>query len=67
MNSDTLRHVQRRHSLRPLMQALGADAAVNPMIGDVSSALAVVPSFLPDQKYSCDFERGADQYAIAMM
>lgn len=62
-----LGHVQRRHSLRRLLQALGVGVMVNMMVGDVSSALAAVPTFLLDQKYSRDFEREADQYAIDMM
>jgi Zn-dependent protease with chaperone function len=33
----------------------------------VSSALAALPTFMLDQKYSRDFEREADQYAIDMM
>ncbi|WP_334190804.1 M48 family metallopeptidase [Noviherbaspirillum sp.] len=62
-----LGHVQGRHSLRRLLQALGVGVAVNLIIGDVSSILAAVPTFLLDQKYSRDFEREADQFAIAMM
>jgi len=62
-----LGHVQRRHSLRRLLQALGVGVVVNLLIGDVSSALTTVPTFLLDQKYSRDFEREADQYAIDMM
>lgn len=62
-----LGHVHRRHSLRRLMQAIGVGVMINLFIGDVSSALAAVPTFLLDQKYSRDFEREADQYAIDMM
>lgn len=62
-----LGHVQRRHSLRRLLQALGVGVVINMLIGDVSSVLAAVPTFLLDQKYSRDFEREADQYAIDMM
>ncbi|WP_052452510.1 M48 family metallopeptidase [Noviherbaspirillum autotrophicum] len=62
-----LGHVQRRHSLRRLLQAVGVGMAVNLVIGDVSSALATMPTFLLDQKYSRDFERESDQYAIDMM
>lgn len=62
-----LGHVQRRHSLRRLLQALGVGVLVNVIVGDVSSALTAVPTFLLDQKYSRDFEREADQYAIDMM
>lgn len=62
-----LGHLQRRHSLRRLLQAVGVGMAVNLVIGDVSSALATMPTFLLDQKYSRDFERESDQYAIDMM
>jgi Zn-dependent protease with chaperone function len=62
-----LGHVQRRHSLRRLLQVLGVGVVINIIIGDVSSALAALPTFLLDQKYSRDFEREADQYAIDMM
>lgn len=62
-----LGHVQRRHSLRRLMQALGVGVLVNLFVGDVSSVLAATPAFLLDQKYSRDFEREADRYAIDMM
>jgi Zn-dependent protease with chaperone function len=62
-----LGHLQRRHSLRHMLQALGAGAMMNVMFGDVSSVLAALPTFLVDMKYSRDFEREADQYAIDMM
>lgn len=62
-----LGHLERRHSLRHLLQALGVGVVVNLFLGDVSSVLAVGPAFLLDQKYSRDFEREADKYAIDMM
>lgn len=62
-----LGHVRHRHSTRRLLQAMGVGVVVNFLIGDVSSVLAGVPSFLLDQKYSRDFERESDQYAIDMM
>jgi Zn-dependent protease with chaperone function len=65
--SHELGHVQRRHSLRHLLQALGVGVVLNLWVGDVSSVLATVPTFLLDQKYSRDFEREADQYAIDML
>lgn len=65
--SHELGHVQRRHSLRRLLQAIGVGAVINLLVGDVSSVLAAAPTFLLDQKYSRDFEREADQYAIDMM
>jgi Zn-dependent protease with chaperone function len=60
-------HLQRRHSLRRLLQAFGTGVVINLVVGDVSSVLAATPTFLIDQKYSRDFEREADQYAIDMM
>lgn len=62
-----LGHLQRRHMLRRLLQALGVGAVLNLWVGDVSSVLAAVPTFFLDQKYSRDFERESDQYAIEMM
>lgn len=62
-----LGHVQRRHALRRLLQTLGVGVVLNLFIGDVSNALAAAPTFLLDQKYSRDFEREADQYAIDML
>ncbi|MGZ3158882.1 MAG: M48 family metallopeptidase [Burkholderiaceae bacterium] len=65
--SHELGHLQRRHSLRHLLQALGVGAVLNLFIGDVSSILVALPTFMLDQKYSRDFEREADQYAIDML
>lgn len=62
-----LGHLERRHSLRRLLQAAGVGVVVNLFLGDVSSLLTLAPTVLLDQKYSRDFEREADQYAIAMM
>ena len=62
-----LGHLQKRHSLRRMFQTVGVGVAMHFMLGDVSSALAALPTFLLDQKYSRDFEREADQYAIDMM
>lgn len=62
-----LGHLQRRHSLRRLMQALGVGVLVNVWVGDASSVVTALPTVLLDQKYSRDFEREADQYAIDMM
>lgn len=62
-----LGHVQRRHTLRGLLQTVGVGVVLNLFIGDVSSILAMVPTFMLDQKYSRDFEREADQYAIDML
>jgi Zn-dependent protease with chaperone function len=62
-----LGHVQRRHMLRRLLQALGVGAVLNLWVGDVSSVLAAVPTLFLERNYSRDFERESDQYAIEMM
>jgi Zn-dependent protease with chaperone function len=62
-----LGHVQRRHASRRLLQALGVGVVIHLFVGDVSSLLATVPTLLLDQKYSRDFERESDRYAIDMM
>jgi Zn-dependent protease with chaperone function len=62
-----LGHVRHHHSTRRLLQGLGVGVVINLLIGDVSSALATLPTFLLDQSYSRDFERESDQYAIDMM
>jgi Zn-dependent protease with chaperone function len=65
--SHELGHVQRRHSGRHLLQALGVGVVFNLWLGDASGAMAAVPAILVAQKHSRDFEREADQYAIDMM
>lgn len=62
-----LGHLEQRHSLRGLLQTVGVGVVINMLVGDVSAALAAAPAFLLDQKYSRDFEREADSYAIEMM
>ncbi len=62
-----LGHVQRRHFLRNMLQTVGVGMVFNLIAGDVSSVLAVTPALLLDKKYSRDFEREADDYAIEMM
>lgn len=62
-----LGHIEQRHALRGLVQTVGVGVVINLLIGDVSTALVAVPALLLNQKYSRDFEREADGYAIAMM
>lgn len=62
-----LGHVRRHHSTRRLLQALGVGVVVNLFVGDISSILTTVPTFLLDQHYSREFERESDQFAIEMM
>ncbi|MES2017179.1 MAG: M48 family metallopeptidase [Pseudomonadota bacterium] len=65
--SHELGHVQRRHSARQLLQSAGVGIMLNLWAGDVSTALAAVPTILANLKNSRDFEREADKYAIDMM
>ncbi|MBC7860647.1 MAG: M48 family metallopeptidase, partial [Burkholderiaceae bacterium] len=65
--SHELGHVQRHHSTRQILQALGLGIMLNLWVGDVSSTLSAAPAILLTQRYSRDFEREADQYAIDMM
>lgn len=62
-----LGHVQRRHFMRNVLQTVGVGMVFNVLVGDVSSVLAAAPTLLLDKKYSRDFEREADDYAIEMM
>ncbi|MFP5392462.1 MAG: M48 family metallopeptidase [Gammaproteobacteria bacterium] len=62
-----LGHLQRRHSLRNVLQTLGMGALVNVWMGDVSSLLTTLPTLMLSQHYSRNFERESDQYAIDML
>jgi Zn-dependent protease with chaperone function len=62
-----LGHLQRRHGVRSLLQTVGVAAIVNLWMGDISSVVSMAPAFLLSQKYSRDFERESDQYAIDML
>ncbi|MCA1323203.1 M48 family metallopeptidase [Herbaspirillum sp. alder98] len=61
-----LGHVHQRHLMRRLLQSSAVGAVATVLFGDVSAVLASVPAVLVDMKYSRDFEREADDYAIAM-
>jgi Zn-dependent protease with chaperone function len=65
--SHELGHVQRHHSGRHLLQALGVGVVLNLWLGDAPGAMAAIPAILLSQKHSRDFEREADQYAIDMI
>lgn len=62
-----LGHLQRRHALRTLIQAAAVGAVGTLLLGDVSSVLAMAPAALINLKYSRDFEREADDYAVATL
>lgn len=66
--SHELGHVAHRHSLRGIIQNSIVSFAVAAWLGDYGSTIVNFgASSLFSEKYSRDFEREADQYAIDMM
>ncbi|MGB5539728.1 MAG: M48 family metallopeptidase, partial [Gammaproteobacteria bacterium] len=62
-----LGHLDRRHSLRMLIQGSIVGFMVSWYLGDVSSVAAGLPGALLQARYSRDFEREADDYALGML
>jgi Zn-dependent protease with chaperone function len=62
-----LGHVQRRHGMRMLVQTTVLGAAASLVWGDVSSVLAAAPVMLGQSAYSRQFEREADDDAVALL
>lgn len=62
-----LGHLDRRHSLRMLIQSSIVGVLVGWYLGDVSSVAAGLPGALLQARYSRDFEREADDYALRML
>ena len=62
-----LGHVRRRHGMRLLVQAALIGSAASIALGDFSSVLAAAPALLGQSAYSRDFEREADDDAIALL
>src|SRR5688572_445052 len=60
-------HVTHRHGLRLLFQSSFASMGLTWLLGDVSAITASVSSALLDAKYSRDFEREADAFAVALL
>lgn len=60
-------HVARHHAMRMLVQSAVVGAAVGLFIGDVSGFATAIPATLLELKYSRDFEREADDEAIAAL
>jgi Zn-dependent protease with chaperone function len=60
-------HVTHRHGLRLMFQSSFASLWLTWMLGDVSGLAASASSALLDAKYSRDFERDADAFAIALL
>ena len=65
--SHELGHLERRHSLRLLIQGSIVGFVVGWYVGDVSSVAAGLPSAMLQARYSRDFEREADAYAAQML
>ena len=62
-----LGHVRQRHGMRLLVQATLLGAATSMAFGDFSNLLAAAPALLGQLGYSRDFERDADDEAIALL
>jgi Zn-dependent protease with chaperone function len=62
-----LGHLDRRHSLRMLIQGSMVGFLVGWYLGDVSNVAAGLPAALLQARYSRDFEREADDYAERML
>jgi Zn-dependent protease with chaperone function len=62
-----LGHVAQRHGIRTLLQHSFMSAVAIAVTGDVSSLTVGIPTFLVESKYSREFEREADNFAIKML
>jgi Zn-dependent protease with chaperone function len=62
-----LGHLNRRHSLRMLIQGSIVAFVIAWYIGDVSNVAAGLPALLLQARYSRDNEREADHFAAAML
>jgi len=63
-------HVERRHAMRGILQQSALAAVIAAVTGDVSSVstlIATAPVFLVQTGYSRDFEREADDFAVARL
>ncbi|MFC4160283.1 M48 family metallopeptidase [Chitinimonas lacunae] len=60
-------HVELRHGVRGLLRSSGLAVAVSVVLGDATSVgttMAALPVMLADLRYSRDFEREADDFAL---
>jgi Zn-dependent protease with chaperone function len=60
-------HVTERHAVRQMLQGSAVTLAMLWYVGDVSNLLATAPSTLLETRYSRDFERRADAFAMRML
>ncbi len=62
-----LGHIKQRHIMRAILQNSATALLAATLLGDVTSITglaASIPAFLIQQRYSREFEREADQYAV---
>lgn len=57
-------HLVQRHSLQQIISAMGTSALITWVTGDISDFMTSIPAGLLSLKYSRDFERQADLYAL---
>lgn len=57
-------HLVQRHSLQQLIAATGTSVLITWVTGDISDFMTSIPLGLASLKYSRDFERQADLYAL---
>jgi Zn-dependent protease with chaperone function len=62
-----LGHVANKHGMRNVLQALGIGAIAHATWGDFAGAAANVPVVFGALRYSREFEREADEYAVAFL
>jgi Zn-dependent protease with chaperone function len=62
-----LGHLEKRHSLRQLLQGTAVGLVISWYVGDISSILASAPAAMLEARYSRDFEREADEYGAALL
>lgn len=62
-----LGHVELRHGLRQLIQSSVVSFVVGIYFGDVSTAVSGLAALLLESRYSRDFERAADDYAVRLL
>jgi Zn-dependent protease with chaperone function len=60
-------HVEHRHGLRLMFQSSFVSAGVSWLLGDISALAASASSALLEAKYSRDFERDADSWAVRLL
>jgi predicted Zn-dependent protease len=60
-------HARRRHALRMMLESSALSALLSWYVGDVNTLAVTAPASLLNAKYSRDFEREADDYAVEVM